>query len=110
LTLLDHGSAAAFPATAALYEALLREGEAVAKALGIQLYGDARHMIAEGANAAGKRNVSMLLDVLNQRPTEVNFLNGAIADWGEKLGIPVPLNRALWQLIRGLEHSWGRTE
>ena len=110
LTLLDHGSATRFPATAALYESLLREGEAVAKALGIQLYGDVRHMIAEGANAAGKRNVSMLLDVLNQRPTEVDFLNGAIADWGEKLGIPVPLNRALWQLLRGLEHSWGRTE
>jgi 2-dehydropantoate 2-reductase len=110
LTLLDHGAAARLPATAALYESLLREGEAVAKALGIQLHGDARQMIAEGANSSEKRNVSMLLDVLSHRPTEVDFLNGAVADWGEKLGVPVPLNRALWQLIRGLEHSWGRRE
>jgi 2-dehydropantoate 2-reductase len=110
LTLLDHGTATAFPATSALYESLLREGEAVAKALGIQLYGDARQMIAEGANSPRRRNVSMLLDVLNHRLTEVDFLNGAIADLGEKLGVPVPLNRALWQLIKGLEHSWGRTE
>jgi 2-dehydropantoate 2-reductase len=78
----------------------------VAKALGISLHGDARQMVAEGANATEKRNVSMLLDVLAERPTEVDFLNGAIADWGERLGVPVPLNRAIWRLVKGLEHSW----
>jgi ketopantoate reductase len=26
--------------------------------------------------------------------------------WGEKTGIATPLNRALWELIKGLEHSW----
>jgi len=78
----------------------------VVSALGITLHGDAREMIAEGARAPGKRNVSMLLDILAQRPTEVDFINGAIADCGEKLGVPVPLNRAVWQLVKGLEHSW----
>jgi len=106
LTQLHHGAATRLPWTAALYEALLREGEAVAAALGITLHGDAREMIAEGARAPGRRNVSMLLDVLAKRPTEVDFVNGAIADSGEKLGVPVPLNRAIWQLIKGLEQSW----
>jgi 2-dehydropantoate 2-reductase len=106
LTQLHHGAATRFPPTGALYEALLQEGESVARALGIALHRDPRQMVAEGASAAAKRNVSMLLDVLARRPTEVDFLNGAIADWGEKLGIPVPLNRAIWQLIKGLEHSW----
>jgi 2-dehydropantoate 2-reductase len=106
LTQLHHGAATRFPPTGALYEALLQEGESVARALGISLHGDERQMVAEGASATGKRNVSMLLDVLAKRPTEVDFLNGAIADWGEKLGIPVPLNRAIWQLVKGLEHSW----
>ena len=106
LTRLHHGAAARFGPSAALYEALLREGEAVAKTLGISLHGDPRAMIAEGARAAGKRNVSMLLDILEQRPTEVDFINGAIADLGEKLGVPVPLNRAVWQLVKGLEQSW----
>jgi len=78
----------------------------VAKALGISLHGDPREMIAEGASAPGKRNASMLQDILAHRPTEVDFINGAIADHGERLGIPVPLNRALWQLVKGLEHSW----
>jgi 2-dehydropantoate 2-reductase len=106
LTQLHHGAAHRFPPTSALYEALLREGESVAKALGITLHGDAREMIAEGAKAPGKRNVSMLLDILAQRQTEVDFINGAIAGCGERLNIPVPLNRALWQLVKGLEHSW----
>ena len=106
LTRLHHGAATRFPASAALYEALLREGESVAAALGISLHGDPRAMIAEGARAPGKRNVSMLLDILDQRATEVDFINGAIAELGEKIGVPVPLNRAMWQLVKGLEHSW----
>ena len=48
----------------------------------------------------------MLQDILAKRQTEVDFMNGAIADLGEKIGIPTPLNRALWQLTKGLEHSW----
>jgi 2-dehydropantoate 2-reductase len=106
LTLLHHGAATRFPPTAALYEAVLQEGERVASALGITLHGDPRKMIAEGAAAPGKRNVSMLMDVLVKRSTEIDFVNGAIAEVGEKLGVPVPLNRALWRLLKGLEHSW----
>jgi 2-dehydropantoate 2-reductase len=106
LTRLHHAAANRFPPSAALYEALLQEGESVARALGITLHGDAREMIAEGARAPGKRNVSMLLDILAKRETEIDFINGAIADCGEHLGVPVPLNRAMWQLVKGLEHSW----
>jgi 2-dehydropantoate 2-reductase len=106
LTRLHHGAAARFAPTAALYEALLREGEAVARALGIVLSADPRELVAEGANARTKRYASMLVDVLAQRSTEVDFINGAIAEHGERIGVPVPLNRALWQLLKGLEHSW----
>ena len=106
LTQLHHGAATRFAPTAALYEAVLEEGEAVAKALGIPLHGDPREMIEEGASKPGKRKVSMLQDVLAQRTTEIDFVNGAIADRGEELGVPVPLNRALWQLMKGIEYSW----
>ncbi len=106
LTRLHHGAANRFPPSAALYEGLLREGESVARALGITLHGDAREMIAEGARATGKRNVSMLMDILAKRESEIDFINGAIADRGEQLGVHVPLNRAMWQLVKGLEHSW----
>jgi 2-dehydropantoate 2-reductase len=106
LTLLHHGAAARFPPTGALFNALIAEGEAVAKALGIQLHGDPRALVQKGASAPGKHRASMLQDILAKRQTEVDFMNGAIADLGESLGIPTPLNRALWQLTKGLEHSW----
>ncbi len=106
LTLLHHGAATRFPPTGALFNALISEGEAVAKALGIQLHGDPRALVQKGANAPGKHKASMLQDILAKRQTEVDFMNGAIAESGEKLGVPTPLNRALWQLVKGLEHSW----
>lgn len=106
LTLLHHGAATRFEPTGKLFEDLIKEGEAVAKALGIELHGDPRQMVQKGANAPGKHRASMLQDVLAKRQTEVDFMNGAIVKWGEQAGIPTPLNRALWELVKGLEHSW----
>lgn len=106
LTRLHHGAATRFPPTGELFEALICEGEAVAKAMGVELHGDPRDLVAKGANAPGKHNASMLQDALASRTTEVDFMNGAIVKWGEKYAVPTPLNRAMWGLIKGLEHSW----
>jgi len=106
LTLLHHGAAARFAPTGDLFNALIDEGLAVAKALGITLHGDPRELVQKGARAPGKHKASMLQDVLAKRQTEVDFMNGAIAQWGEKLGVATPLNRAMWALVKGLEHSW----
>lgn len=106
LTLLHHGAATYLPPTKELFHALIDEGEAVARALGIELDGDPRTLVMKGANAPGKHKASMLQDVEAKRPTEVDFMNGAIVQWGEKAGVPTPLNKALLALIKGLEHSW----
>jgi 2-dehydropantoate 2-reductase len=106
LTLLHHGAATRFSATGTLFNDLIDEGESVAKALGIKLHGDPRQMVQKGANAPGKHRASMLQDVSAKRETEVDFMNGAIVRWGEQAGVPTPLNRAMWELIKGLEHSW----
>lgn len=106
LTLLHHGAAARFAPTGQLFNDLIAEGEAVAKKMGIKLHGDPRDLVRKGANAAGKHKASMFQDVLAKRQTEVDFMNGAIVQWGEKVGVETPLNKALWELIKGLEHSW----
>lgn len=106
LTLLHHGAATRLPATGQLFDDLISEGMAVAKALGIELHGNPRDLVQKGASALGKHKASMLQDVLAHRQTEVDFMNGAIVHWGEKLGIPTPLNKTMWALIKGLEHSW----
>src|SRR5512146_296043 len=106
LTLLHHGAASRFEPTAQLFNALIAEGEAVARKLGIEILGDPRQLVQKGANAPGKHRASMLQDVIAKRQTEVDFMNGAIVQWGEKTGVPTPLNQAMWALIKGLERSW----
>ncbi len=106
LTLLHHGAATRFEPTGRLFADLISEGEAVATKLGITLHGDPRELVQKGANAPGRHRASMLQDVLAKRPTEVDFMNGAIVKWGAETGVPTPLNQALWALIKGLEHSW----
>ena len=106
LTLLHHGAATRFGPTSQLFNDLISEGEAVARALGIELHGDPRALVQKGARAPGKHRASMLQDVLAKRQTEVDFMNGAIVKSGKESGISTPLHKAVWELIKGLEHSW----
>ena len=106
LTLLHHGAATRFEPTGQLFDDLISEGEAVARKLGIELHGDPRQLVQKGASAPGKHRASMLQDIIAKRQTEVDFMNGAIVKWGEKAGVSTPLNKAMWALIKGLEHSW----
>jgi len=106
LTRLHHRAATFFQPTGELFNALIDEGESVAQAIGIKLHGDPRELVMKGAKAPGKHKASMLQDVLASRQTEVDFMNGAIVEWGKKAGVPTPLNKAVWALIKGLEHSW----
>jgi 2-dehydropantoate 2-reductase len=48
----------------------------------------------------------MLQDVEAGRATEVDYLNGGIVRFGRELGVPTPLNEAIWALVKGLERSW----
>ena len=106
LTLLHHGAATRFAPTGQLFNDLIAEGEAVANALEIELHGDPRALVQKGANAPGNHRASMFQDVLAKRQTEVDFMNGAIVKSGEQTGVPTPLNKAVWELVKGLEHSW----
>lgn len=106
LTGLHHGAASFFAPTGELFEALIDEGLAVARALGIVLHNDPKALVLKAANAPGKHKASMLQDVEAHRQTEVDFMNGAIVEWGKKTGVPTPLNHAVWALVKGMEHSW----
>ncbi|KAG1828085.1 ketopantoate reductase PanE/ApbA C terminal-domain-containing protein [Suillus variegatus] len=43
---------------------------------------------------------SMLSDVRKNNPTEIDFLNGYLVRLGEQYNIPMPVNRALVQLVK----------
>ena len=45
----------------------------------------------------------MLQDVQRGGPTEIDAICGAIVQAGEHTGVPTPINRTLWQLVKALE-------
>ncbi len=53
-----------------------------------------------------KENISsMLQDIRNKRPTEIEAINGYIVREGVELGIPTPVNRELVRQVREIEQS-----
>jgi 2-dehydropantoate 2-reductase len=106
LTGLAHGEVCDFEPTRRLVTGLADEAKAVAAALGIELDHDPEDMIDHAARVAHDHKASMTQDVLARRQTEIDFLNGAIVERGEEAGVPIPLNRAIWALVKALEDSW----
>jgi 2-dehydropantoate 2-reductase len=47
----------------------------------------------------------MLQDVLKERETEVDFINGAIVREGKAAGIPAPVNLTLTCLVQALQET-----
>jgi 2-dehydropantoate 2-reductase len=106
LTRLTHGRVCELPETRKLVSALVAEGVAVSDALGITLDSDPDELVDHAARVAYDHRASMLQDVLAERATEVEALNGGIVRFGAERGVPTPLNAAIAALIKGLEYSW----
>jgi 2-dehydropantoate 2-reductase len=93
--------------TLSLMRALLQETVAVANAQGIALDFDERWDSITGllSRATGAK-ASMLQDVENRRRTEIDVINGAIVDAGQRLNIPTPYNQAMVWLVKSLEETF----
>jgi 2-dehydropantoate 2-reductase len=106
LTRLPTSSAGDVPVLSAHMDEVTRETCAIARAAGIEL--DAEERVAfqhELFRTAGGR-ASMLGDVLGRRRTEVETINGAAIMYADRFNVAAPLNRALFALVKGLEHSF----
>lgn len=104
LTRLPHGVAA--ESLRSLFSAIAREGIAVAEAQGVVLEKNPEQMIDESIPVAYMHKPSMLQDVEAQRVTEIDSINGGVATIGERVGVPCPINRAIADMVKGLELSW----
>jgi 2-dehydropantoate 2-reductase len=104
LTRLPHGIAT--EQVRGLMSAVAQEGVAVAQALGVTLEKDPEEMIDYGREVAYLHKPSMLQDVEAKRTTEIDSINGGVATIGAKLGVACPINRAIADMVKGLEFSW----
>jgi 2-dehydropantoate 2-reductase len=98
---VTNGRVAARPALRALAGAIAGEGEAIARARGIALpYAGALGAMRETARGTADNRCSMLQDLEAGRPTEIDYLSGAIAAAAEACGTAAPTNRAMAALVR----------
>jgi 2-dehydropantoate 2-reductase len=92
------------PIVYSLVDNLLKEGVRVARAnelmLGPDYYIDCHDYIKD----AGHHKPSMLQDIEAKRPTEIDYINGKIIEYGERAGIPTPYHATMRILVKALEN------
>jgi 2-dehydropantoate 2-reductase len=110
LTGLTHGRVCEQPPLRRLVTQLVDEGKAVAEAQAIALDADPEELIDYAArpDVAYDHKASMLQDVEARRATEVDYLNGGIAEFGRRHGVATPGHDAIWALVKGVEASWAQ--
>jgi 2-dehydropantoate 2-reductase len=85
---------------------LVDEGKAVAAAAGVELHDDPWEMNVLATQRGHRHFPSMLEDVEAQRPTEVELINGALVREAERHGVSVPLQTAVYRLVKAREASY----
>jgi 2-dehydropantoate 2-reductase len=89
-----------------LVHGLVGEGNAVARAAGIELHDDPWEMNVLATQRGSAHYPSMLEDVDARRGTEIELITGSLIREAERHGVEVPLHRALYALVKGKEESW----
>jgi 2-dehydropantoate 2-reductase len=107
ITRLKNGRLPEIEGTKLIMEEAVQEAVAVAHEKGITLpYPEPLTRVIEVCRATSGNIASMLQDVLNQRRTEVPFINGAIVQEGKALGVSTPVNRSLTCLVKAIEETY----
>jgi len=88
-----------FPKSFDLVEALIDECVRVAEMEGIDVGKKFRRFSIRYLKNAGHHRPSMLVDLELGHPTEINYLNGRIVEYGRKHCVPTPLNQSVTALI-----------
>jgi len=86
-----------------LVSKLLREAIAVAKARNYD-YGEGFFgYCLDYLSTAGHHKPSMLIDIEEGYPTEIEYINGKIAYHGHELNVPVEINTAITSMVKAKE-------
>ena len=87
---------------------VIAETLAVAKAKGVVMPADTLERVMKIAGAMPAQYSSTAQDLARAKRTEIDHLNGYVMRAGESLGVPTPVSRALFALVRLLESKAGR--
>ncbi len=85
-----------------LIRQLCDEGVRVYQACGIPYDPDMHDVIADVCRSTSANTSSMLKDVLQGSPTEVDYINGRLVEMARSVNLEVPGHETLWRLIKSL--------
>ncbi len=109
VTRLPNGKLIAYEGTRRILRDAVTEGARIAKRKRIKLIFDDPLAKVEAVCENTQDNFSsMLQDVLKKKRTEIDFINGVIVRLGQELGIDVPANRFLLDLVKTIESSYAQ--
>ncbi len=103
ITDIPYGRLVTLPGMARSVHDAVAECLAVAAALGVAIPGDVWASVERIAATMPAQVSSTCQDLRRGKPTEIDHLNGVVVREGDRLGVPVPLNRALWATVKALE-------
>src|SRR4030042_5053045 len=106
LTGFKNGQLLDYPESARLMEKLVSEGAEVARGKGVHVEGDPIEKVRKAAEATKENRSSMGQDFDHRRKTEIDAINGAVVREAQPLGIPVPFNQALTDLVKAIEKNF----
>jgi 2-dehydropantoate 2-reductase len=89
--------------------AALEEAIAVANAVGVPLSFDDAHEILgkiAGPNGTPGNKSSLRVDIENSRPSEIDYINGAVVKLAKEHNIPVPINETLVTLVHAAQSHY----
>jgi len=92
------------PGVCSLIRSIMQEVEAVSGKLGMELPVSIDQRIA-GAEKVGEHKTSMLQDLEAGRPMELEAIVGSVVELGERLGVPMPYTRTVYDCTKLLGQS-----
>ena len=105
---LTLGGIVRVPELEAIAYRAIDEALAVAKAENIELDPDgAREVFHQITSGTPGNKSSLCVDVVNERPSEVDYIYGAVIKLGAKHGIDTPVLQTISAVIKGLQSHYG---
>jgi len=103
---IRNGLVADVPTARDLCTRAVREAMEVAAAKGFVIQKDMVERVLNVARATAVNRSSMGQDVDRKKRTEIDGINGAIVELGRRLGLTLPVNETLTQLVKTLEAGY----
>ena len=106
LTQLKNGQLLDYPEALRIMEALVSEAAEVARQTGARIEENPFEKVKTVAEATRENRSSMGQDVDFRRKTEIDAINGAVVREAKRLGLPVPCNEVVTDLIKTIERKF----